>query len=871
MNIEVDKDRINHPFLSISAVVLLYKGQHMQIQAFIQEILLKRLQDSSVLIVYDPVHRYRALCLDLATPECQVVDASESSIESREAALTVLQRLGQGNQLLVYVPTKAPLTDEEKQMDPFAIYGECGATFPDPEYDRDEYRTLCLMAKPDYTTELHRIFAENPNPSFAIIDAVGGGAGWPILQALLRVESARDILFALLAPSEQQREALKADTTDSWVTEAKTLFSNALGLKLMTRGKSWSALADELWRFLLFSEFVFDLPVALPETLVSVPHAQREAQPLIEYLCDLLRNDQRTQALYIERAERLESKEELNLRVACAAIADLGQRETFPFEERSVFAQAVDAFQRDNVDKLRQILNGRKKSVWSGRGESQSQWQLLRTAANLVQSCEDAERQLPDYSRSQDSLLDFYIGSLREVDRLHREFEQAAGDHYGESEEQITKVKNQARRAYRRLSDRVQELFIRHLEKAGWPPGSRLANADLFDKIVTPRLQESGQRVALLLVDALRYELGVALQQQLSSEGQVELQAAFAQLPTITPVGMASLLPGAGQGLILRRKESSILPMLGDQPLATVTQRMDILRKRYGQRFAEIRLNDFVRGKNALPETVELLVIRSNEMDNDFESNPEAAPSLISRTFQQIRSALRKLRTLGFHDAIIATDHGFYLNTAMEAGDKCAKPTGNWVILHDRFVLGVGAVDAANLILPTAHLGIRGDFSEAGCPRTLIAYQSGISYFHGGASLQETVVPVISIRLATVSHTPTGRQPTVTLAYKRGAKRITTRLPIIELAVGAGDLFSQDATVDILLEARDKQDRIVGEAKPGEHVNPATRLLSLYPGTTVGVTLKMDLEFEGKFTVKALDPTTLKTYHKLDLETDYTV
>jgi len=844
----------------------------MTIQAFIQqEILLPRLQQSSVLVVYDPAQRYHDLCLDLTTPERQVVDASESSIESREAALAALQRLGQGNhQLLIYVPAKAPLTDEEKQADPFAIYGECGAIFPDPKHDRDEYLHLCLKAKMDYATDIRRIFAENPNPSFAIIDAIGGGVGWPILQTLLQVESARDILFALLAPSDQQKEALKADGADSWVTEAKTLFTSALGLKLMTRGKSWSTIADELWRFLLFSEFVFDLPGALPDALTSIPHAQREAQPLVEYLCDLLRNDQRTQTLYIERAERLEGKEELNLRTACAGIEDLGQRETFPFEERSVFAQAVDAFQRDNSDKLRQMLNGRQTSVWSGRGESQSQWQLLQAAASLVQRCEDAERQLPDYTRSQDSLLDFYIGTLREVDRLQREFEQAAGDHYLDAEEQIAKVKSQARRVYRRLTDRTQELFIRHLEKSGWPPTGRLANADLFDKIVAPKLQESGRRVALLLVDALRYELGVALQQQVSSEGQVELHAAFAQLPTITPVGMASLLPGAGQGLKLMRKENSILPMLGDQPLATVAQRMDLLRKRYGQRFAETKLLDFVRGKSALPETVELLVIRSNEMDSDFEGNPEAAPSLISRTFQQIRSALHKLRTLGFHEAIIATDHGFYLNTAVEAGDKCSKPPGNWVTVHDRFLLGAGATDTANLILPAEQLGIRGDFSEAGGPRALIAYQGGITYFHGGASLQEAVVPVISIRLATVEDKLT-KQPTVTLLYKRGAKRITTRLPMIELTIGTGDLFSQEAAVDIQLEAHNKQGKVVGEAKPGEHVNPATRLISLCPGTTVGVTLKMELEFEGKFTVKALDPTTLKTYHKLDLETYYTV
>jgi hypothetical protein len=33
----------------------------------------------------------------------------------------------------------------------------------------------------------------------------------------------------------------------------------------------------------------------------------------------------------------------------------------------------------------------------------------------------------------------------------------------------------------------------------------------------------------------------------------------------------------------------------------------------------------------------------------------------------------------------------------------------------------------------------------------------------------------------------------------------------------------------------------------------------------------MDLNYEGKFTVKALNPTTLAAYSKLELETDYTV
>jgi hypothetical protein len=44
------------------------------------------------------------------------------------------------------------------------------------------------------------------------------------------------------------------------------------------------------------------------------------------------------------------------------------------------------------------------------------------------------------------------------------------------------------------------------------------------------------------------------------------------------------------------------------------------------------------------------------------------------------------------------------------------------------------------------------------------------------------------------------------------------------------------------------------------------------PGETLPVTMKMDLDYEGKFSIKALDPKTLAALGpSLDLETDYTV
>ena len=98
---------------------------------------------------------------------------------------------------------------------------------------------------------------------------------------------------------------------DNWIAEAQDLLANSIGLTLKTRVKTWESIADELWRFVLFSEFVFDLPGSLPLSLADVPQAETHAKPLIEDLCDRIRNDRRTQSLYIDRAEEIEKELDL--------------------------------------------------------------------------------------------------------------------------------------------------------------------------------------------------------------------------------------------------------------------------------------------------------------------------------------------------------------------------------------------------------------------------------------------------------------------------------------------------------------------------------------------------------------------------------
>jgi hypothetical protein len=169
-------------------------------------------------------------------------------------------------------------------------------------------------------------------------------------------------------------------------------------------------------------------------------------------------------------------------------------------------------------------------------------------------------------------------------------------------------------------------------------------------------------------------------------------------------------------------------------------------------------LNDFVRGKPKIAETVDLLVLRSTEIDSQLESNPETTLGLIPGTLKLIRVALHKLRGMGFKEAVIVTDHGFFLNAQAEAGDVCVKPQGNWPVnAHDRMMLGNGTAMA------TAWWSARTRSAFAATSRKW-RYRAawrriapGILYFHGGASLAEAVVPVLVARLDTAAHASSAR------------------------------------------------------------------------------------------------------------------
>ena len=275
-----------------------------------------------------------------------------------------------------------------------------------------------------------------------------------------------------------------------------------------------------------------------------------------------------------------------------------------------------------------------------------------------------------------------------------------------------------------------------------------------FDRHVDPWLNEADNRRAFVIIsDAMRYEVAEELTGYLNGTYRVEakLSSQLGVLPSYTALGMASLLPHS------KLEYSEKGDVLADgKPTASLEQRNGILGTRGGMAVKAAQLlamkkeegRDFIAGKR-------LVYIYHDEIDARGDKDATEGD-----TFEAVRKTIRELaelvryvvNNLNGNYVVITADHGFlFTETAPGTPDKSRledKPAGT-VIAKKRYLLGYD--------LPPHEQAWRGDTAvtaEAGggmrfwVPKgnNRFHFTGGARFVHGGAMLQEIVVPVIKVK-----------------------------------------------------------------------------------------------------------------------------
>lgn len=291
-------------------------------------------------------------------------------------------------------------------------------------------------------------------------------------------------------------------------------------------------------------------------------------------------------------------------------------------------------------------------------------------------------------------------------------------------------------------------------EVTDWSTAVAPRQTDFFQDSVEP-FRQRDNKVVVIISDALRYEVGAELVSLIRQEDRYEatLAAAVTLLPSFTQLGMAALLPHSS--LSLSADGSTVL--VDGQSSAGTENRKKILQGALQERGTAVQAEALLamdrESSRALFRDHDVVYVYHNRIDNtgDDAKSEERVFDAVAATLTELITIIKKLANANASNMIITADHGFiYQHRALDESDFAAQvPAGQNIIRRNRrFVIGQGLVASSSFkYLTAAQAGLSGDL-EILLPKSINRLRisgAGSRYVHGGATLQEIVVPVIEI------------------------------------------------------------------------------------------------------------------------------
>lgn len=257
------------------------------------------------------------------------------------------------------------------------------------------------------------------------------------------------------------------------------------------------------------------------------------------------------------------------------------------------------------------------------------------------------------------------------------------------------------------------------------------------------------QRVIVIISDAFRYECAKELFSRLELDEKCtpKMECMLSCLPSVTSVGMASLLPHKEMQV-----DGNLNVTVDGQACASMEQKDKIL-KSYNENnvalsFDEVananqtRIRELIQGKN-------IVYIYHNQVDarGDKPASENEVFNACAEAIEEIHKLVKKLT--GYVSApkfFITADHGFlYKRDRLQEFDKVTYPKDKCLYTNKRFLITEDAVNEQGIMARTmAYLNKLYVDTPVGADIFKVA-GGGQNYVHGGTSLQEMIVPVIEL------------------------------------------------------------------------------------------------------------------------------
>lgn len=488
------------------------------------------------------------------------------------------------------------------------------------------------------------------------------------------------------------------------------------------------------------------------------------------FFVDRLKNDKRYTDLQLSLAVDLKIDTLLIPRdISCVENADI-----FECIDEHIIKKIAESLRNGSLDydSFERIISSRMNSMWYEK--HRSEYELLSAAISLFKRLDHPiDRQLLAVEYIKKYTQTYYL-----VDTYYRH----VCTSYREIENPIIEIEG--------LMDRVELSYqTKFLDVLGKEYSDALKEQETWEFLGIESSHDFFWNVAkqnykkcfVIISDGLRYEIGQELYEKIRMDpilkGTDEIRYAISPLPSETRFGMAALLPH-------QTTEYANEAVSVDAMATNSTAFRDSVLKKKDCSYAAIRFSDIIdMSKNDLRAYMaekSLVYVYHNVIDNTGEHDEANVFSVSARAIDDILKLIRRLfNNLQISNFYVTADHGFvYRRNSIQESMKYSDIVSlNPTEVAKRYVI----TNNCSLTIPYTTEFILDKISN-GDYKVITPYGydifktqgGGYQYIHGGASLQETIVPIIHISELSAAKAKEAVTP-VGVRLKSITRKITNR------------------------------------------------------------------------------------------------
>jgi uncharacterized protein (TIGR02687 family) len=460
-----------------------------------------------------------------------------------------------------------------------------------------------------------------------------------------------------------------------------------------------------------------------------------------------LRNDRRSQDALATLAKRAAWDLDYAATIEDASFRDLVSVDLFEETDQKIISDLARAVAGQTVTarEVADVVRARQSSVWID-GYKQL-YTAIASAAELLSELASINFTMSSF----DDALERYRRDWFRIDQLYRQFTFAIRTYEGPHP--LGPLREQVEKRY--TNKFVYELgnaWQQKIDEADKWTSSVLRSQTSFYGDYVETLVREDKKAVVIISDALRYEVAEELGSRIRQEDRFDatLDAVLGVLPSYTQLGMAALLPHR----TLKHSPDAKVVLADDQPTNGTAFRAKILETVGG---TAIQAEDFKalspEERRELYKNNRILYVYHNRIDatGDKPGTERQVFEAVEDTLRDIVDLVKKLASANATNIFITADHGFLFQDEALADSffLSTQPQGDDIkVIHRRYVLGHGLkVDYVFTTFNSVQLELDSDL-EVQIPKSIHRLRlagGGSRFVHGGATLQEVVVPVLAV------------------------------------------------------------------------------------------------------------------------------